>query len=214
MRVDIWSDVVCPWCYVGKRRFERALDAFEDRAGVQVVHRSFQLDPARPKGVTQKRRDMLMAKYRLSAAQVEVMDARMEETAAAEGLEYHLGDGVTGNTFDAHRLLHLAAAEGRQDETVERLYRAYFTEQRSIFDADSLSALAVEAGLPAAGVRDVLGTDRYADAVAADLREAQMLGAHGVPFFVFDHRFGVSGAQASDVFAQVLARARDSRVSA
>jgi len=215
MRVDIWSDVVCPWCYIGKRRFERALDAFDDRAGVQIVHRSFQLDPSRPKGSTQKRREMLMTKYRLSAAQVETMDARMEETAAAEGLEYHLdAGGVTGNTFDAHRLLHLAAAEGRQDETLERLYRAYFTERRSIFDADSLSALAVEAGLPPAGVRDVLETDRYADAVTADLREAQTLGAHGVPFFVFDRRFGVSGAQASEVFAQVLARTRDSRVSA
>ena len=109
MRIDIWSDVVCPWCYVGKRRFERALAGFEDRAAVEVVHRSFQLDPSRPKGHTQNRREMLMAKYGLSVAQVEALDARMEQTAAAEGLEYHLReDGVTGNTFDAHRLLQLA----------------------------------------------------------------------------------------------------------
>jgi predicted DsbA family dithiol-disulfide isomerase len=213
MRIDIWSDVVCPWCYVGKRRFERALEAFEGRAEVQVVHRSFQLDPARPKGQTQKRREMLMTKYRLTAAQVEALDARMEETAAAEGLEYHLGDGVTGNTLDAHRLLQLAADRGRQDAALERFYRAYFTEGRSVFDAASLTALAVEAGLEAGDAGTVLAGDDYAAAVANDIREAQALGANGVPFFVFDHRFGVSGAQTSEVFSQVLARARESRLT-
>jgi len=213
MRIDIWSDVVCPWCYVGKRRFERALAEFEHRDDVQVVHRSFQLDPTRPKGQTQKRREMLMAKYRLTAAQVQGLDAQMEQTAAAEGLEYHLGDGVTGNTLDAHRLLHLAAARGRQDEALERFYRAYFTEGRSLFDSPSLTALAAEAGLDEREVHDVLDGDAYAAAVATDIREAQALGANGVPFFVFDHRFGVSGAQASDVFTQVLARARENRVA-
>ena len=212
MRIDIWSDVVCPWCYVGKRRFERALAAFEGRDEVQVVHRSFQLDPTRPKGQTQKRREMLMSKYRLTAAQVEGLDTRMEQTAAADGLEYHLGDGVTGNTLDAHRLLHLAADRGRQDAALERFYRAYFTEGRSLFDGASLTALAVEAGLDERDVHDVLAADTYAAEVANDIREAQTLGANGVPFFVFDHRFGVSGAQASDVFSQVLARARESRV--
>jgi len=213
MRVDIWSDIVCPWCYLGKRRFERALAAFEDRAEVEVVHRSFQLDPTRPKGQTQKRREMLMSKYHLTAAQVQTMDVRMEETAAADGLEYHLGDGVTGNTFDAHRLLHLAGARDQQDATLERFYRAYFTEGRSLFDDDSLRALAVESGLDAVDVAGVLAGDTYAEAVATDIREAQALGANGVPFFVFDNRFGVSGAQATDVFAQVLARARESRVT-
>ena len=213
MRVDIWSDIVCPWCYLGKRRFERALAAFEDRAEMEVVHRSFQLDPTRPKGQTQKRREMLMSKYHLTAAQVQTMDVRMEQTAAADGLEYHLGDGVTGNTFDAHRLLHLAGARDRQDATLERFYRAYFTEGRSLFDDDSLTALAVESGLDAADVAGVLAGDAYSGAVAADIRDAQALGANGVPFFVFDHRFGVSGAQATDVFAQVLARARESRVT-
>ena len=213
MRIDIWSDVVCPWCYVGKRRFERALAAFDDRDEVQVVHRAFQLDPSRPKGQTQKRREMLMSKYRLTAAQVRDLDARMEQTAAAEGLEYHLGDGVTGNTLDAHRLLHLAADRGRQDAALERFYRAYFTEGRSLFEADSLTALAVEAGLDAGDVSAVLAGDEYAAAVAADIREAQALGANGVPFFVFDRRFGVSGAQPSDVFSQVLARARESRAT-
>jgi predicted DsbA family dithiol-disulfide isomerase len=210
MRIDIWSDVVCPWCYLGKRRLERALEAFDGRAEVKVVHRSFQLDPTRPKGQTQKRRDMLMSKYRLTAAQVRDLDERMEQTAAADGLEYHLGDGVTGNTFDAHRLLHLAAERGTQDATIERFYRAYFTEGRSLFDDESLTLLAVESGLDAGEVARVLAGDDYAAAVAADIREAQALGANGVPFFVFDRRFGVSGAQSVDVFAQVLARARES----
>jgi predicted DsbA family dithiol-disulfide isomerase len=213
VRVDIWSDVVCPWCYLGKRRFERALESFEDRASVEVVHRSFQLDPTRPKGQTQNRREMLMAKYHLTAGQVETMDARMEQTAAADGLEYHLGDGVTGNTFDAHRLLHLAAERGRQDAALERFYRAYFSEGRSLFDDASLTALAVEAGLDAADVGRVLASDAYAAEVATDIREAQALGANGVPFFVVDNRFGVSGAQSIDVFAQVLARARESRLA-
>jgi predicted DsbA family dithiol-disulfide isomerase len=214
MRIDIWSDIVCPWCYLGKRRFARALDAFEDRAEVQVVHRSFQLDPTRPKGQTQNRREMLMSKYHLAAAQVEAMDARMEQTAAADGLEYHLRkDGVTGNTYDAHRLLHLAAARGQQDATLDRFYRAYFTEGRSVFDDASLTVLAVESGLDPADVERVLASDAYAADVTADVREAQALGANGVPFFVFDHRFGVSGAQSVEVFAQVLARARESRVT-
>ena len=177
------------------------------------MHRSFQLDPTRPKGQTQKRREMLMSKYQLTPAQVQALDVRMEQTAAAEGLEYHMGDGVTGNTLDAHRLLHLAADRGVQDAAIERFYRAYFTEGRSLFDDASLTSLALEAGLERAEVADVLAGDAYGAAVAADVREAQALGANGVPFFVFDHRFGVSGAQSSDVFAQVLARARESRVT-
>lgn len=214
MRIDIWSDVVCPWCYVGKRRFERALEAFEDRASVQVVYRAFELDPSRPKGQTQKRRDMLMAKYGLSTQQVATLDALMEQTAAAEGLEYHLReDGVTGNTFDAHRVLQLAAARGRQDVAVERLFRAYFTENRSIFDAASLTALGREAGLDETELRDVLAGDAFADVVQADVREARALGVNGVPFFVIERRFGVSGAQGTDVFAQMLARARNQRAA-
>jgi predicted DsbA family dithiol-disulfide isomerase len=138
----------------------------------------------------------------------------MEQTAADEGLEYHLGeDGVTGNTFDAHRLLQLAGARGLQDALVERFFRGYFTEGRSVFDADSLTGLAVEAGLDATEVRDLLAGDAYADAVAADMREARTLGVNGVPFFVIDRRFGVSGAQASEVFAQTLTRARSHRAA-
>jgi predicted DsbA family dithiol-disulfide isomerase len=135
------------------------------------------------------------------------MDARMRETAAAEGLEFNLAGGVTGNTFDAHRLLHLARDRGRQDETIERLFRAYFTEQRSVFDRDALVELAGDAGLDPAEVRRVLDGTEYVDAVTRDIEEARAFGASGVPFFVIDNRYGVSGAQPAEVFAQALSRA-------
>jgi len=207
MRVDIWSDVVCPWCYLGKRRFERALEAFDHRDAVEVAHRSFQLDPLKPRHQTSNRRHMLKTKYRLTDAQVQEMDAKMEAMAAAEGLRYRLTDaGTTGNTLDSHQLLHLAKERGIQDAVLERLYRAYFTEQRSLFDRDSLVMLATESGLDTNEARRVLERDGYVDAVAADVNEARSLGVSGVPFFVIGGRYRVSGAQAVEVFSQALAR--------
>jgi len=207
MRVDIWSDLVCPWCYVGKRRFEKALERFDHRADVEVVHRSFQLNPAAPRDRTSDRREMLMQKYQLSPAQVEEMDARMTQVAAAEGLEFQLQGTVTGNTFDAHQLVHLGRERGMQDPVVERLYRAYFTEQRSLFTPESLLDLAADAGLDRDEAADVLRTNRYAEAVAADIATARRLGATGVPLFVADDRYGISGAQAPEAFLDVLQRA-------
>jgi predicted DsbA family dithiol-disulfide isomerase len=214
MNVDIWSDVVCPWCYLGKRRFEKALASFNDRADVRISHRSFQLDPIRPKGQTSSRRAMLMSKYRLSEEQIHAMDRKMEQTAAAEGLEYHLTEaGLTGNTLDAHQLVHLSATHGREDKMLDRLYRAYFTEQRSVFDLESLVSLAVEEGLDGTEVREALEGGRYIDAVARDLNEARSLGVTGVPFFVIDGRYGVSGAQATEVFSRALAVASGNEVT-
>jgi predicted DsbA family dithiol-disulfide isomerase len=208
MDIHIWSDIVCPWCYLGKRRFENALALFDHRNDVRVMHRSFQLDPSRPRHQTTNRREMLKAKYQLSDQQVRDMDTRMEHLADLEGLEYHLTDaGLTGNTLDAHQLLQLGRAHGVQDAVLERLYRAYFTEQRSVFDRDSLITLAGEAGLDQAEVRDVLERDAYADAVAADVHEARSLGVSGVPFFVLGGRYGVSGAQATEVFTEALTTA-------
>jgi len=212
MRVDIWSDVVCPWCYVGKRRFETALAMLPKRGDIEdieVVHRSFQLNPAAPVGETSSRREMLRSKYGLTPAQVEAMDARMQETAAVDGLEFHLGaEGRTGNTAHAHALVHLAGERGVQDAVVERLFRAYFTEQRSVFDDESLVALAAEAGLDADEARRVLRDGTYAAAVRADGDAARALGATGVPFFVVDNRYGVSGAQPVEVFVKTLMRAK------
>jgi predicted DsbA family dithiol-disulfide isomerase len=215
MHIDIWSDVVCPWCYLGKRRLERALDEFQHRHEVSITHRSFQLDPTRPKHVTMNRRQMLMAKYHLTEDQVTEMDGKMERTAALDGLVYRLApEGVTGNTLDAHRLLHFAKARGREDAMLDRLYRAYFSEQRSVFDTDSLVALATDTGLDPAEAREVLNGDAYSEEVDADIKEARLLGVSGVPFFVIDDRYGVSGAQPVDVFRQVLAHAWANRVTA
>ena len=214
MRIDIWSDIVCPWCYIGKRRFERALAGFEHRDTVEIVHRSFQLDPVSPRGTVRNHRDNLMSKYGLSESQADATQIRMERTAAEEGLEFRLVGGVTGNTFDAHRLLHLALERDMQGAVLERLYRAHFTEQRSIFDEESLVALAIEAGLDADEAVGVLRGDVYADAVAADLREAREHGIGGVPYYLFDGRLAVSGAQPSEIFAESLVRAwADSRVA-
>lgn len=214
MRIDIWSDLVCPWCYVGKRRFERALAELPGVGEIQVVHRSFQLNPTMPKGQTVRRRDMLMSKYQLTESQVEALNRKMEQTAAGEGLEFHLGDdGLTGNTVGAHQLVHLARERGVQDAAVERFFRAYFSEQRSLFDDDSLVDFATEAGLDADESRRVLRESVYARAVAADGREARELGASGVPFFVIDGRYGVSGAQPTDVLIAALMRARALRVA-
>jgi predicted DsbA family dithiol-disulfide isomerase len=213
MQIQIWSDVVCPWCYVGKRRFERALADFAHRDQVQVRHRSFQLDPARPRGETTSRRGMLMSKYRRTAAEVLEMDQKMEALAAAEGLEYHLTDAnLTGNTFDAHQLVHLAMTHRLQDAMLETLYHAYFTEQRSLFDRDSLAALAGEAGLDTNEARQAMADNTFADAVATDLNDAQRFGVTGVPFFVVDSRYAVSGAQPAEVFSQLLGRAWEERV--
>ena len=204
MRIDIWSDLVCPWCYLGKRRFEKALSMYSPGASVQVVHRSFQLDPSMPQGQSLRARDMLMRKYRMTEAEVVASQDRLESLAAAEGLEYHLAESRTGNTLDAHRLVHLGHERGIQDLVIERLYRAHFTENRSLFDRESLTVLGTEAGLD--DVEAFLQTRRYEDAVIADHRQAHELGVRGVPFFLIDGRYGVSGAQSVEVFSQALAR--------
>jgi predicted DsbA family dithiol-disulfide isomerase len=210
MRIDVWSDLVCPWCYIGKRRLEHALAQMPDAPPVEIVHRSFQLNPAAPMGTTSRRRDYLMAKYGWSADKAVQIDSDMEKRAAVDGLEYHLSEsGLTGNTFDAHRLVHLAGDRGRQDAAVERFFRGYFTEQRSLFDAEALVPMAVDAGLDTDDVRRVLGGADYADAVKADMQEAKALGVTGVPFFVFNRRLGLSGAQPVETFVDAHTQARD-----
>ena len=209
MRIDMWSDLVCPWCYIGKRRLEHALAQMPAAPAVEIVHRSFQLNPSAPKESTSKRRDYLMAKYGWSAAQAEKIDADMEQRAASDGLEYHLSEnGLTGNTFDAHRLMHLARERGIQDAAIERFFRAYFTEQRSLFDKDSLVALAVDAGLDAEEARQVLAGNNYADAVNRDISDARALGVSGVPFFIFNERLGLSGAHPVNVFVDAITQAK------
>ncbi|MFJ8022795.1 DsbA family oxidoreductase [Streptomyces sp. NPDC096311] len=209
MRVEIWSDIACPWCYVGKARFEKALDAFPHRDEVEVVHRSFELDPSRAKGDIQPVLRMLTKKYGMSEAQAQAGEENLGAQAAAEGLAYRTRDRDHGNTFDMHRLLHFAKERGRQDELIGLLYKANFAEVRTVFNDDErLVELAVAAGLDADASREVLADpEAYADEVRADEREAAELGANGVPFFVLDRKYGVSGAQPAEVFAQALTQA-------
>lgn len=213
MRIDVFSDVVCPWCYVGIARFESALAAFAHRDEVEVVHRSFELDPRHPAGETTTVLGMLAQKYGMSAAQAEAAEQRVAGLAAAEGLPYS-GNRLHGNSLDAHRLLHLAAGRGRHAEVRPALYRGHFSGRRNIFDRAELTAVVAEAGLDRAEVDAVLGSDRYADAVRADEREAATLGIRGVPYLVLDGRLGVSGAQPTDTFRAALEQAWGTRGAA
>jgi predicted DsbA family dithiol-disulfide isomerase len=207
VRIEVWSDVVCPWCYIGKRRLEAALERFPHRDQVEVVWRSFQLDPSIPEGETHETLPALAAKYGRPVEEMRGMMRHVEETAAGEGLHYDLANGVSGNTLLAHELIHLAAEHGLQGEAEERLLHAHFEEGRSVFDVDSLAALAGEVGLDEAEVRAALADHRYRSAVLDDARTAQELGATGVPFFVVDRRYGAAGAQPADLLLQVLERA-------
>jgi predicted DsbA family dithiol-disulfide isomerase len=206
MQVEVWSDVVCPWCYIGKRKLETALSRFAHADQVAVVWRSFQLDPSIPEGHTEATLPALAAKYGRSVEEMASMQQRVEEVAAGEGLEYHLADGVSGNTLLAHQLLHLAADRGVQGALKERLLRAHFTEQRSVFDVDSLVPLAVEAGLDAEETQTALTDGRYLAAVREDIDTARALGATGVPFFVVDRTYGAAGARPAEVLLQLLER--------
>ena len=206
MHVEIWSDIACPWCAVGKRRFEKALTAFDHRDEVTVTWRSFQLDPAAPAERPGDRDAHLAEKYGMSVEQARAMHERMTETAATEGLDFRFDRARSGNTFDAHRITHLAAAHGLQDAMNERLLIAHFTEGELVSDHATLRRLAIEAGLPAEEVDETLASDRYAAEVRGDEAAAHALGIHAVPTFVVDRTFGVSGAQPPEVLGQLLAR--------
>lgn len=210
MRVEIWSDIACPWCYVGKARFEKALAGFAHRDEVEVVHRSFELDPGRAKGDVEPVLGLLAKKYGMTEEQARAGEANLAAQAAGEGLPYRAEGRDHGGTFDLHRLLQLAKERGRQDELLDLFYRANFAEERSVFaDADEyLVELAVRAGLDEDEVRTVLGDPTaFADEVRADERDAAALGATGVPFFVIDRKYGVSGAQPAELFTQALTQA-------
>ncbi|MFE3603482.1 DsbA family oxidoreductase [Streptomyces sp. NPDC059142] len=215
MRVEIWSDIACPWCYIGKARFEKGLAGFAHRDEVEVVHRSFELDPRLAKGETGTVIDMLAAKTGRTREEARAMEENVASNARSEGLGYRVEGRDYGSTFDIHRVLHLAKARGRQDALLDLVYRANFAEERSVFDEDTLVGLAVEAGLGEAEVRAVLADpEAYATDVREDQREAAELGANGVPFFVLDRRYGVSGGQPAELFTQALEQAWDSRTQA
>jgi predicted DsbA family dithiol-disulfide isomerase len=207
MRVDIWSDVVCPWCYVGKARFEQALSTHPRRDEVAVVYHSFELDPSYPaesRGETNLQ--MLSRKYGMAPAQARQAEGQVASLAHAEGLGFDTERPI-GNTFDIHRVIHLGLANGVQRELLGAVNEAYFGQARQVFDATVLAEVAAGAGLDPAAVAEVLDGDQYADEVRRDEAEAGQIGISGVPFFVFDMAIGVSGAQPVELFTQAIDQA-------
>jgi predicted DsbA family dithiol-disulfide isomerase len=202
MIVEIWSDIACPWCYVGKRRFEAALEGFEP--DVEVTWRSFELDPGAPASREESAAEHLAGKYGMPVEEARARQAQLATMAADDGLELHFDRVQAANTFDAHRLTHLAAEHGRQDAMVERLQRAHFTDGELLSDHETLARLAAEVGVP--GAAEMLASDRFAAEVRDDERLAQEVGITAVPTFVVDRRVAVAGAQQPEVLRQLLQR--------
>jgi predicted DsbA family dithiol-disulfide isomerase len=204
MHVEIWSDIACPWCFVGKRRFEAALEQFEHHDQVTVTWRSFELDPAAPHERTGERAAHLAEKYGVTVERTREMEESMAATAAGDGLAFRFDTARSGNTFDAHRLVHLAEAHGRQDAMKERLFSAYLEQGELVSDHETLTRLATEVGLPADEVAETLAGDRFAAEVRDDERTASSLGISAVPFFVVDRTMGASGAHPPAALLQLL----------
>lgn len=214
MTVEIWSDVVCPFCYIGKREFEHALDRFPHKGEVEVVWKSFELDPNAPERSEHDMYGMLVEKYGGTREDAAARVEGVVQRAKTVGLEYRMDKAVIGNSFHAHRLIQFAKTKGKGAEAEERLFKAYFMEGAQLSDRSVLVGLAKEIGLDAAEVEGVLKSEAYSDNVRADEREAQQLGVQGVPFFVLDRKYGVSGAQSSEHFLGALKQAWDERAAA
>jgi predicted DsbA family dithiol-disulfide isomerase len=204
MKVEIWSDIACPWCYIGKRRFEKALSQFEHRDRVEVIWRSYQLDPNAPRDYPGTVNDMLMQRYGLTREKAQSANERVIKLAEIEGLEYHLDQAHPVNSLDAHRLIHLAASHNLQGEMKERLQKAYFTEGAVVSDHATLVRLAIDIGLDADETGKMLQSDAFIAGVREDEARAHQLGIDGVPFFFFDENTSVYGAQPVEVFKTVL----------
>lgn len=213
MKVEIWSDFACPFCYIGKRRFEQAIEQFD--GNVKVEFHSFELDPNAPKKADQDIHDMLAGKYGITREKAKAMNDQMTIQAKEAGLDYQMNTIIPANTHDAHRLSHYAKEQDKMAKLMERIMKAYFTESKHIADYESLAQFAVEAGIPQDKAMKVLESDRYSDQVRADQEEAAQIGIQGVPFFVFNEKYAVSGAQSVESFLQVLCKvAEEEQVSA
>ena len=204
MKVEIWSDVMCPFCYIGKRRFENALQQLSFRDEIDIEWKSFQLDPAMQHEPGKTIHQYLAERKGFSVQKAKELNDQVTGMAAAEGLRYDFDKAVVANSFDAHRFSHLAAKQGKGDVAEESLFKAYFSEGKNIADRDTLIQLGIDIGLDGAAVKQALEGDAYAQEVQQDIAEAETLGIRGVPFFVIDRKYAVSGAQATEVFLQAL----------
>ncbi|MCH5585570.1 DsbA family oxidoreductase [Shimazuella sp. AN120528] len=204
MKIEIWSDFACPFCYIGKKRLEAALDQFEYKDDVEVIFRSFELDPNAPRDVDHDVHDMLAIKYGMSRKQAMAMNQNLGMQAKEVGLRFEFDTMILTNTFDAHRLAQYALSEGKMNEMVQELFRAYFTDSQHLGNHKTLAELAVKAGLDHDEVLKVLADGVYSEEVRADEKEASQLGISGVPFFIIDRKYAVSGAQSTDMFLRAL----------
>ena len=209
MIIDVWSDVVCPWCFIGKRRLEKALAAFDHKDEIVIRHRAFQLQPDAKEVVPTGKH--LAEKYRVSEDQVKEMQANVCAVADGEGLCYNLDDTLSGNTFDAHRLLLYAATINKQDELLEAMYSSYFEKSLPLFSHQDICSVAESVGISAVDVMKVLESDQYTNEVLVDRDLASQLGATGVPFFVVDMKYGISGAQPLEAFVETINAAWNER---
>jgi predicted DsbA family dithiol-disulfide isomerase len=214
VHVEIWSDIACPWCYIGKRRFETALAQFEHRGDVQVSWRSFELDPAAPLERNGDRAARLAEKYGMTIERAREMQQHITDVAGIEGVEFRFDIARSGATFDPHRILHLAEEHELQDAMKERLLRAYFTEGELISDHQTLGRLAADVGLPEDEVGETLASERYAEQVRDDERTASQLGITAVPTFVIDRALGASGAHPPDALLDLLRQGWANRTAA
>ena len=207
MKIDIWSDIMCPFCYIGKRKLETALQQFEHKADVSINWHSFQLDP----GIQyEEGKDLhtYLAERKGQTREWSVMvHKQMTETAKKEGLEYNFDKAIIANSFDAHRLIQLAKTHGLGDAAEEQLFKAYFTDGRNVSDHNTLLQIGIEIGLRAVEVGEMLNSDAFAEDVHKDIMQAQRLGVRGVPFFLLDEQLGISGAQPVEVFTDGLQKA-------
>lgn len=211
MRVDVWSDVVCPWCYIGKRRLEAAIEMYQETpgaAGVEVVFHSFQLSPDTPSDIDESALDYLVKHKGIDEGRARAMQNHVTHVASTIGLEYHFDKARSANTHLAHQLIHLGAEHDAHADVNERLFRAHFTEGRQVGSIDTLVEIATEAGLDAEAARDALEVGKYTEAVEQDRDLAARIGITGVPFFVFDGKIGVSGAQPPETLLEAMRQAR------
>lgn len=211
MKIEIWSDVMCPFCYIGKRKFENALATFENKDAVSIEWKSFQLNPQMKTEPNKNINEYLAEIKGWSLEQAQAMNQTVVEIAKQVGLQYNMDKAVVANSFDAHRIVQLAKTKGKGDAMEERLFKGYFTEGLNIADYQTLMKIGCEIGLDSAEISDVLNTTAFAEEVNGDVREAQQLGIRGVPFFVIDRKYGVSGAQESETFLNAINKAWEER---
>jgi predicted DsbA family dithiol-disulfide isomerase len=212
IKIEIWSDIVCPFCYIGKRHLERALEKFEHRGQVELEWKSFELDPHAERNPGGSLNERLAQKYGQTVQWAQQMHAQMTEQAKSVGLEYRFDQAVPTNTLDAHRLIHLASQHGLQDQAEERLFQAYYSRGEHVGDLEQLTQIGIELGLPEPEVKQALQSDAFASEVRQDEQEAQELGIQAVPFFLLNRRYAVSGAQPVEVFQRALQKAWEDRI--